>query len=430
MRLLRAPNPIQPVNLAAVLLLLFAGCANPKAERETQPVVRALVTRSTVAEGIGQTRTDAMADARREAVRSVIGAFIAARSSVVNDELVQSSVLSLSDGYVAQSTVLREWRDAEGLYHVELHAIVVDSPLSEVELRENDTPKPAILDTEGARDTQLIRTQEATALLADTLNQSNFPLGIFEVDPSGSKIRRNGDEGTIAIDCVLRVDRSRWNAVLRRMSRCLAALGAMDSPVRWRSRPIGGRLADLGGRPVLVGQFLGNALTARLTSNSEPLQPGPMDNVAVPLDTDAPGGTVIFVETEPEICRSFTLGDEAFEVIAPRITQAGSLRPFLRIDLLDAQGKSLWSHRVPISLNLSAGVLLLAETSAGRPHQLSAGKGRSVDGAGFAPARPLQIVPAIGWQDVLVREVSLHTEFGIRGELSSEVNQVAARVEW
>jgi hypothetical protein len=424
------PNPIQAASLSAVLLLLFLGCATPNTERETQPVGRAIATRSTVAEGIGPTRTEAIADARREAVRSVIGAFIAASSTVVNDQLVQSSVLSLSDGYVARSAVLREWRDAEGLYHVQLHAVVVDSPLSELELRRNNTPNPAILDTEGARDTQLIRTQEATALLADTLEQSSFPLGIFEVDPTGSTIRRNRDGGTIVIECALRVDRSRWNAVLRRMSRCLAALGAMDSPVRWRSRSIGGRIADLMGRSAVVGQFLGSPLTAHLTSQSAPLQPGPLDNVPVPFDASAPGRTVMFMETEPEICRAFTLESAAFDVIAPRITLAGSRRPMLRIDLVDDSGTSRWTHRTPVSLNVSTGVLLLAETGLGMPHQLAAGKGRSVAADGFAPARPLQIVPAIGWQDVLVREIVLRTEFGIDAGLANEVSHVTARLEW
>lgn len=428
MSLLNAINPIQLAALAAVLPLLFTACTSPKTARDTPPA--APVTRFTVAEGIGQTRTDAMADARREAVRSVIGTFISANSSVLNDELVESDVLSLSDGYVARSTVLREWRDTEGLYHVELQAVVVDSALSELELRRNDTPKPTILDDDGVRETQLIQTQEATALLADTLEQSNFPLGIFQVDPSGSKIRRAVDEGTIAIDCVLSVDRSRWDTVLRRMSRCLAALGAMDSPVRWRSRSIGGRRADLASRPVVVGHFLGRPLTCHLTSQSEPIQPGPLDNVAVPFDQGAPGSTVMFVETEPDVCRSFTLDDSAYEIIAPRVTRAGGLSPVLCIDLLDVEGNSLWSDRAPLSLNLSAGVLLLAETRRGRLHQLPADRGRSVDGGGFAPARPLQIVPAIGWQDMLVREVSLRTEFAIRGELARKVFQVAARLEW
>lgn len=383
-----------------------------------------------VSEGAGETHAEALTAARLEAVRMAIGTTVVSRTELRNGELVENRALSLSDGYIARSIVLREWQDSSNRYHVQLHAVVVDSPLSELELRRNNTPNPAILDTEGARDTQLIRTQEATALLADTLEQSSFPLGIFEVDPTGSTIRRNRDGGTIVIECALRVDRSRWNAVLRRMSRCLAALGAMDSPVRWRSRSIGGRIADLMGRSAVVGQFLGSPLTAHLTSQSAPLQPGPLDNVPVPFDASAPGRTVMFMETEPEICRAFTLESAAFDVIAPRITLAGSRRPMLRIDLVDDSGTSRWTHRTPVSLNVSTGVLLLAETGLGMPHQLAAGKGRSVAADGFAPARPLQIVPAIGWQDVLVREIVLRTEFGIDAGLANEVSHVTARLEW
>ena len=102
----------------------------------------------------------------------------------------------------------------------------------------------------------------------------------------------------------------------------------------------------------------------------------------------------------------------------------------LRIDLVDDSGTSRWTHRTPVSLNVSTGVLLLAETGLGMPHQLAAGKGRSVAADGFAPARPLQIVPAIGWQDVLVREIVLRTEFGIDAGLANEVSHVTARLEW
>jgi hypothetical protein len=265
--------------LAVTLQLLAASCSVSSSARGPSEISPALATRTTVAEGIGTTRVSAIADARIEAIRSVIGAFVAAGSTVVNDQLVESHFLSLSDGYIAQSTILSEWRDSDGYYHVQLHAVVVDDAISELFLRDKDVPKPATTDAAGAEETRRKRTEDATALLSDTLERSNFPLGIFEADPSRSTIRHDGDGATITIDCTVRVNRPRWNDLLKRMSRCLAALGAMDSPIRWRSRSIGGRIKDLEARPIMVGKFLGNPLNARLTGASEPLRLGPLDSL-------------------------------------------------------------------------------------------------------------------------------------------------------
>ena len=138
----------------------------------------------------------------------------------------------------------------------------------------------------------------------------------------------------------------------------------------------------------------------------------------------------MFVECEDEQCRAFTLQHEAYAAVAPRVTSAAARRPHLRIVLIDENQRELAVHRTSLDLNLSTGVLLLAEVRGGVPCMLRAGRGRSVDQAGFAPTRPLQLVPAIGIQDLLVRELRLEGEFTSPHAHAGAASAVKVELEW
>ena len=409
---------------APPLLSIGAGCASPK------PVTQPPSSVAVRAEGVGTTRAEALADAQRAAVRSAIGTFIVSRTTVQDDELIEDKSLSLTDGYVAQTKLLREWTEMDGSFRVHILAVVVNDSISERKLREENIPKPVTIDASGAQETRSARTRDATDLLVDSMQQSNFPLGMFELDPSESIVRAAADGTHIAFACTVRVDHARWNAFLSRLRRCLPALGSMDAMVGWKPRSIGGRLADLTKRPVAVGNVQGQPLLARLTGHSNPTQPGPLDNVLVSIDPDSRDRTVMFVECEDEQCRAFTLQHEAYAAVAPRVTSAAARRPHLRIVLIDENQRELAVHRTSLDLNLSTGVLLLAEVRGGVPCMLRAGRGRSVDQAGFAPTRPLQLVPAIGIQDLLVRELRLEGEFTSPHAHAGAASAVKVELEW
>jgi hypothetical protein len=136
----------------------------------------------------------------------------------------------------------------------------------------------------------------------------------------------------------------------------------------------------------------------------------------------------MFVEVEPAVCRAFTLSQAAFDEIAPAVTYAAMRQPTLRLTFLDDRNEPLGSAATTLDLNLSTGVLLLAEVDRGVPSRIRSGSARLLQDESFSATRPLQIVPAIGLRGLMVRELTLRCDAPI--ELPSGTVDVRAALEW
>ena len=416
MSLLRTPSvpsrALVSMQAIALCMLCIATLPGHGCATKPPPTVRSDQV-GVVGEGVGSTPAAAMSEARIDAIRRALGTFVSARRKVQDNRLVEDEVLSLSDGYISESRILREWVDEQGLYHVRIWAAVVDDATSESMLRDASIPKPEDRDPDAAEATRSSRATDAVEVLMDTLERTNFPVGMFAISSEGCSARPTSDGAIVTVDCIIRPDESRWRAFLTRSRRALSALGSMDGAVRWRSRTVETRSLALSGQAVVIGKIGSSPVTAKMTHASNPTEPGPLDNTVVPTDRASADRTVLFMETEPGVCRAFTLAPAAFQVLAPTITEAAARQPMLNIGLIDDEGKVIDSIRSPIQLNLSTGVLLLAETERGVPSLLRAGRARLADGTGFTPTRPLQLVPAIGMQGVQFRELRLQANFEI-----------------
>jgi hypothetical protein len=386
-----------------------------------------VLAKAVVAEGVGRDRAAAIDDARVQAVRQAVGAYVMTRTRVEMNQITERTILSLSDGSILSTEILAERVDDRGEYRVRILAAVANDSVIEDLLRREGIDRPAVTDPAGNKQSTQMRTNAAAQLLRDTIRQAEYPLGLFAAGARLSNI--NGSSPRFAeIECTLRVDARRWRAFVRGSSRCLAALGAMDSPVDWRSRPAGTRQPEINHRPTVVGSIRGRPVTARLSDDSHAMLPGPLDNVWVPTDPDAADRTVMFIEVEHEVCRAFTLSREAFQEIAPAVTRAATRQPTLRLTFLDEHSEPVGSTSTTLDLNLSTGVLLLAEVERGVPSRIRAGSARLLQDESFSATRPLQIVPAIGVRGLLVRELTLRCDAPI--EIPDGAVDVHAGLEW
>jgi hypothetical protein len=79
--------------------------------------------RVVVAEGVGADVESARADALRQAVRQVVGAYVDSTSMAANDQLIEDKVITLSSAFVEKSEPLKEAQDGR-LVRVRLRAHV------------------------------------------------------------------------------------------------------------------------------------------------------------------------------------------------------------------------------------------------------------------------------------------------------------------
>jgi hypothetical protein len=405
--------------LLATAVALHA-CASMPSGREGKSARTASVRRedpeirTVTVEGAGEDRASAMLNARREAVREAVGVYIQSQMRVDDGKISQNSIRSLSDGTISSTTILEERIDEHGVYRVKIMATVINDRIHEERLRSGETERPAVTDPASAIQSEQIRTFEAVGLLREAVRRHGFPLGMFEADASLTRFARTAEGVYASVDCNLRIDEMRWREFQRDASRCLAALGAMDSPIQWRSRPAGRRRPQLLANPPIVGDIRGIQVLAHLTPNSRPALVGPLDNVWIPSDLLAQDCAVMLLESEPETCRAYTHRGEAFEEITPAVIHAATRLPTLRLTWIDEAGNDCGSASTALQLNLSTGVLLLAQIEDGFPKRIAAGAARILEEDAISPTRPLLLAPAIGLQELHVRELSLRSIERIR----------------
>jgi len=121
---MRQPRVWYVCAAAVVAVALAAGEALAQAKPALPETVIVTVTgRSAMPGEIA--RDEAIRDALRNAVEQAAGVFIQAQSQTENYQLVHDVILSRARGFVRKYDIVKEGRDAEGVYTVEIKAVVV-----------------------------------------------------------------------------------------------------------------------------------------------------------------------------------------------------------------------------------------------------------------------------------------------------------------
>src|SRR5258706_8115750 len=116
----------------ALMLLLpsmaFVGCAGSKSRLKVGETSEGEVVEaeglSAVTDDLIGTKRAALADAYKNAVEKVVGVFISARTMVDKAVTIQQNILGKTDGYVKKHEIIREGKEADGIYHTHIRALV------------------------------------------------------------------------------------------------------------------------------------------------------------------------------------------------------------------------------------------------------------------------------------------------------------------
>lgn len=134
--------------LAAPLWMLLPGCAGSTPKLKVGQTAEGEVVE---AEGMAAMTNDLLAvkraaleDARKNAVEKVVGVLISARTMVEKAITIQQNILAKTDGYVKNYEILKEGKEADGIYHTRIRAFVAFQQVKD-DLKASDILKsPAV----------------------------------------------------------------------------------------------------------------------------------------------------------------------------------------------------------------------------------------------------------------------------------------------
>ncbi len=176
--------------VGAVHASLFTGCAGPKSHLKLGETADGEVVE---AEGLAAVTDDllgvkraAQSDAYKNAIEKVVGVFISARTMVDKAITIQQNILGKTDGYIKKHEIIKEGKEADGLYHMHIRALVsykqIQNDLKELDVLQLPTvgnPRVAILLDETIEGSEV----QVTAC-SDGLSQGLLERGYKVVDRS------------------------------------------------------------------------------------------------------------------------------------------------------------------------------------------------------------------------------------------------------
>ncbi len=174
----------------ALFSVALSGCAGSKTRLKLGETPEGEVVEaeglSAVTDDLIGTKRAALSDAYKNAVEKVVGVYISARTLVDKAITIQQNILGKTDGYVKKHEILREGKEADGIYHTHIRALVsyqevkrdLDS-LNIVDLNGVGNPRVAIL-----LDETVEGDSSQTAACTDALAQGLLERGYKVVDRS------------------------------------------------------------------------------------------------------------------------------------------------------------------------------------------------------------------------------------------------------
>jgi len=182
--------------------------------------------RVVVVEGAGTSVEDAKADAYREAVRQVVGAYVEADTLTKNDELIEDKVVALSGGFVQKADVLpASVKTVGGLTRVRVRAEVKVTEVMKSLARLNVTSTPVRGSDLAAQVATLgEQTDSAEALLADERTWEGFPATFFNMNLVGQPkiLEAQGDVSKAELIVRITPNREKYFTFADRLASILA----------------------------------------------------------------------------------------------------------------------------------------------------------------------------------------------------------------
>lgn len=180
---------------------LFLSAANSQEPEKIEKVV---------VSGIGIDAEKAKQNAIRNAVEQVIGVYVSADTIVANSQLIKDEILSYSGGYVKEVKTILQKKEDDGLFTVQIEALVVSNKLK----KKLESINIAIKKIEGESlfgeaFSKVEETKNADELLSHIL--SKYPIAAYIIEAGKPMIKSTDPKNNtalISIPLIIRWDKT------------------------------------------------------------------------------------------------------------------------------------------------------------------------------------------------------------------------------
>lgn len=187
--------------LFSLVLLVFVSTIGYTEEPEK--------TEKVVITGIGVDIDKAKQNAIRNAVEQVIGAYVTSDTIVKNSQLLKDEILSYSGGYVKETKVISQKVEGDGLFSIQIEALVVSSKLRrKLENLNIATKKVEGESLFGEAFSKVVEQKSSGELLAKTL--SKYPQASYLIEVGKPEIEStdsNSNRAKVSIPLVIKWDK-------------------------------------------------------------------------------------------------------------------------------------------------------------------------------------------------------------------------------
>ena len=192
-----------------------------------------------IAVGTGSSPESARKDALRQAVSQVVGSLVVASDVVANDELIDSRILTYSDGYVERFETVGDPVSKDGLFKVKVRAWVRQGKLTKA-LADNKVPVKEVdlRSMQGQSETLAEQARSAEEVVAALFR--GYPAKLLVAEPL-TPVRIAGDEGgtVFEVPVRVRVDMARWKAFAAEAKRMLDPIAESKGTEAWNIKMAG-----------------------------------------------------------------------------------------------------------------------------------------------------------------------------------------------
>jgi hypothetical protein len=178
-------------------------------------------------------------DALRQAVSQVVGSLVVASDAVANDELIDSKILTYSDGYVERFEPIGEPQSKDGLVRIKIRAWVRQGKLTKA-LADNRVPVKDVdvRSMQGQSETIAEQIRSAEEVVVAVFQ--GFPNKVLVAEPLTPR-RISGDEQQTIFEVPVRikVDMKKWADWVAEAKRLLDPIAEASGTEAWNTKMAG-----------------------------------------------------------------------------------------------------------------------------------------------------------------------------------------------
>src|SRR3989338_876819 len=162
------------LRIALFLLVLLVFVSTIGYAEEAEKIEKVVTT------GIGVDIDRAKQNAIRNAVEQVIGSYVSSDTIVKNSQLLKDEILSYSGGYLKEMKIISQGQNDDGLFAVQIEAVVVSTKLKrKIESLNIATKKVEGKSLFGEAASKINKQKDASGLLKNIL--SKYPQAAYDI---------------------------------------------------------------------------------------------------------------------------------------------------------------------------------------------------------------------------------------------------------